>query len=41
MLRAEIAKMTTCLSHRGPDDCGYYVEDHVVLRYRSDSKRMT
>jgi asparagine synthetase B (glutamine-hydrolysing) len=33
-LRAEIAKMTACLTHRRPDDWGYYVEDHVVLKYR-------
>ncbi len=33
-LHAEIAKMTTCLTHRGPDDCGFYVDDHVALGHR-------
>jgi len=34
LLSADIAKMTTCLAHRGPDDCGYYVDDHVALGHR-------
>jgi asparagine synthase (glutamine-hydrolysing) len=33
-LRAEIAKMTACLVHRGPDDSGYYIGGHVALGHR-------
>jgi asparagine synthase (glutamine-hydrolysing) len=31
---ADIKKMTSCLTHRGPDDHGYYANDKIALGHR-------
>lgn len=31
---ADIKKMTSCLTHRGPDDHGYYIDDKIALGHR-------
>ncbi|GAX62953.1 asparagine synthase [Candidatus Scalindua japonica] len=30
----DIKKMTSSLTHRGPDDCGYYIDDKIALGHR-------
>src|SRR6185503_6399217 len=32
--RLAIERMTSTLTHRGPDDEGYYVDDHAALGHR-------
>ena len=31
---ADMKKMTSCLTHRGPDDHGYYIDDKIALGHR-------